>query len=100
MGTSEMSETQSSYSRKTSEVVASRKTSEVFSSRKTSEAQSSYSRKASGLGGIPSGEDGMPGPGTININVIQAKDLVKAGKSDPYAVISYGNDKVKSKPVK
>jgi len=98
--TSEMSETHSSYSRKTSEVIASRKTSEVFSSRKTSEAHSSYSRKTSGS--ADSGAE-IPGPGTINVNVHQAKDLVKSdmiGKSDPYAVVSYGNDKVKSKPVK
>merc|ERR1719481_2450629 len=107
--TSEMSETHSSYSRKTSEVIASRKTSEisasrktseVFSSRKTSEAQSTYSRKTSGLGDSGSL---IPGPGTVNINVHRAKDLVKSdmiGKSDPYAVVSYGNDKVKSKPVK
>merc|ERR1719431_1683424 len=89
--TSEMSETHSSYSRKTSEVIA---------SRKTSEAHSSYSRKTSGSG--DSGAE-IPGPGTVNVNVHQAKDLVKSdmiGKSDPYAVVSYGNDKVKSKPVK
>eukprot|EP00092_Neocalanus_flemingeri_P016852 GFUD01018229.1.p1 GENE.GFUD01018229.1~~GFUD01018229.1.p1 ORF type:complete len:2467 (-),score=607.35 GFUD01018229.1:626-7075(-) len=100
-----ISETQSSYSRKTSEMsethsTYSRKTSEVFASRKASESQSSYSRKTSRLGG--SAND-MPGPGTINVNIIQAKDLIKTdmiGKSDPYAVISYGNDKVKSKPVK
>merc|ERR1719431_2491874 len=98
--TSEMSETHSSYSRKTSEVIASRKSSEVFSSRKTSEAHSSYSRKTSGSG--DSGAE-IPGPGTVNVNVHQAKDLIKSdmiGKSDPYAVVSYGNDKVKSKPVK
>merc|ERR1719431_557327 len=82
--TSEMSETHSSYSRKTSEVIASRKTSEVtasrktseaFSSRKTSEAHSIYSRKASGI--VESGA-GIPGPGIVNVNVLQAKDLVKA----------------------
>jgi len=100
--TSEMSETHSSYSRKTSEVYASRKASESQGSysRKASESQSSFSRKTSGLDGL--GND-MPGPGTINLNVIQAKDLIKAdmiGKSDPYAVISYGNDKLNSKAVK
>eukprot|EP00092_Neocalanus_flemingeri_P025254 GFUD01027386.1.p1 GENE.GFUD01027386.1~~GFUD01027386.1.p1 ORF type:complete len:4003 (+),score=946.67 GFUD01027386.1:1015-12009(+) len=100
-----ISETQSSYSRKTSEMsethsTYSRKTSEVFASRKASESQSSYSRKTSRLGG--SAND-MPGPGTINVNIIQAKDLIKAdliGKSDPYAVVTYGDDKIKTKTIK
>ena len=42
-------------------------------------------------------------PGNLHLNIIQAKDLIKGdimGKSDPYAVITYGNEKVKTNTVK
>ena len=42
-------------------------------------------------------------PGNLHLNIIQGKDLVKGdmiGKSDPYAVVTYGNDKIKTKAVK
>ena len=42
-------------------------------------------------------------PGNLHLNIIQGKDLIKGdliGKSDPYAVVTYGNDKVKTKAVK
>merc|ERR1711923_691869 len=41
--------------------------------------------------------------GKIHLNIHEGKDLVKAdliGKSDPYAVVTYGNEKVKTKTVK
>jgi len=41
--------------------------------------------------------------GNIHLEVVEAKDLIKAdmiGKADPYAVISYGDDKVKTKSIK
>merc|ERR550532_3530627 len=59
------------------------------------------SRKPSGM--IGDGGDGVPGPGHINLNIHGAKDLVKKdliGKSDPYAVLSYGDIQHKSNPVK
>merc|ERR1712013_290137 len=53
------------------------------------------SRKPSTLGSEYGSE--IPA-GKINLNIHEGKDLVKAdliGKSDPYAVVTYGNDKVK-----
>merc|ERR1719431_565969 len=58
------------------------------------------SRKPSTLGS----EHGSEIPaGKINLNIHEGKDLVKAdliGKSDPYAVVTYGKDKVKTKTIK
>ena len=109
--TSTMSEM--SYSRKASEVYSrkasemsvsdSRKHSEMsISSRRQSEMSVMGSRKPSGMVG-DAGEEGLLGPGLINLNVHGAKDLVKKdliGKSDPYAVLSYGDSQLKSDPVK
>ena len=42
-------------------------------------------------------------PGNLHLNIIQGKDLIKGdiiGKSDPYAVVTYGNDKIKTNAVK
>ena len=116
-----------SYSRKTSAMseVFSRKSSEVFSrktsemsatgSRRQSEMSVSTSRKQSEVSAFGSrrpsemtrpgvGNEGeLQGPGVINLNVHGAKDLVKKdiiGKSDPYAVLSYGDDQLQSQPVK
>merc|ERR1712013_516795 len=58
------------------------------------------SRKPSTLGSEYGSE--IPA-GKINLNIHEGKDLVKAdliGKSDPYAVVTYGNDKVKTKTIK
>ena len=41
--------------------------------------------------------------GNIHLNIAQAKDLTKKdiiGKSDPYAIVTYGNDKVRSNSIK
>merc|ERR1719431_637601 len=41
--------------------------------------------------------------GNVHLEIIQAKDLIKAdliGKSDPYAVVTYGDDKIKTKTIK
>ena len=86
-------------SRRQSEVTisGSRRQSEMSTSysRKQSEMSTSSSRKGSEISGIPSG--------SINLNVHGAKDLLKKdiiGKSDPYAVLTYGDKEAKSKPVK
>jgi Ca2+-dependent lipid-binding protein len=78
------------------------------SSRKQSE--DALGRKGSGIGAgsstqsaVPSSSLGIPCPGNVHVNIIQAKDLIKSdmiGKCDPYAVLSHGNDKVKSNIVK
>ena len=42
-------------------------------------------------------------PGLIHLNIVQAKDLIKAdmiGKSDPYAVVTYGDEQIKTNTVK
>lgn len=56
----------------------------------------------SSLGPAPEeGDDGSLG--NLHLEILQAKDLVKAdiiGKSDPYAVVTYGDDKIKTKTVK
>ena len=47
--------------------------------------------------------DNSVAPGNIHLNIVQARDLVKTdliGKSDPYAVVTYGNDKIMTKTVK
>merc|ERR1711874_419795 len=47
-------------------------------------------------------EDEIP-YGNLHLEINQAKDLVKGdmmGKSDPYAVVTYGDDKVKTKTIK
>ena len=53
----------------------------------------------SAVRGVPAGfEDQLP-EGEININLVKAKDLIKSdvmGKSDPYAVLKYGNQKHKT----
>merc|ERR1712155_408791 len=57
---------------------------------------------ADGLGGDGDGVNGIPS-GTARINLIKAADLMKAdliGKSDPYAVLTHGNQKDKTKTVK
>merc|ERR1719385_498492 len=41
--------------------------------------------------------------GNLHLEILQGKDLVKSdimGKSDPYAVVTYGDDKIKTKTVK
>jgi len=93
------SEISSMDSRRQSEVTisGSRRQSEMSTSysRKQSEMSTSSSRKGSEISGIPSG--------SINLNVHGAKDLLKKdiiGKSDPYAVLTYGDKEAKSKPVK
>ena len=52
----------------------------------------------------PAPEEGDDGSlGNLHLEILQAKDLVKAdmiGKSDPYAVVTYGDDKIKTKTVK
>merc|ERR1719397_1479083 len=47
--------------------------------------------------------DELVPPGNIHLELAEAKNLIKAdmiGKADPYAVISYGDDNVKSKAIK
>merc|ERR1719397_2492880 len=47
--------------------------------------------------------DALVPPGNIHLELAEAKNLIKAdmiGKADPYAVISYGDDKVKTKAIK
>ena len=72
------------------------------SSRRQSKLADNGSRKTSGLSGKDDDSE-IPGPGTVNVNIHGAKDLMKKdliGKSDPYAVLSYGGEQVKSDPVK
>ena len=74
------------------------------------------SRKSSGLsdvhGGIPGGRGGKKsgnlggvgddGP-TLHVELIKGRNLIKSdliGKSDPYAVLKYGNQSDKTKVVK
>merc|ERR1719385_275221 len=41
--------------------------------------------------------------GNLHLEILQGKDLVKSdimGKSDPYAVVTYGDDKIKTKTIK
>merc|ERR1719474_264338 len=62
----------------------------------------SPNRRPSG-GRKPSDKSPAIVPGNLHINIVQAKDLIKAdmvGKSDPYAVVTYGNDKIKTNTVK
>lgn len=72
--------------------------------KKTSQLRfGSPDRKSSGSHRKPSGTDSDVIPGNLHLNIIQAKDLVKGdmlGKSDPYAVVTYGNDKVKTNTIK
>ena len=47
--------------------------------------------------------DNRQAPGLIHLNIVQAKDLIKAdmiGKSDPYAVVTYGDEQIKTETVK
>merc|ERR1740128_264238 len=70
--------------------------------RKTRGGYSSPERRASG-GRKASDPNQALMPGNLHLNIIQGKDLIKGdliGKSDPYAVVTYGNDKVKTKAVK
>ena len=56
-----------------------------------------------GLGGKKSGKLGDKDGPVLHVDLIKAKDLIKAdmiGKSDPYAVLKYGNQKDKTKVVK
>ena len=97
---SALSEVSSSYSRKTSAV------SEISSySRKSSSVGASRRASGSEQGRHPSSgaSAGITGPGNLNLNIHQAKDLVKSdliGKSDPYAVLTCGGGQVQSEPVK
>ena len=53
------------------------------------------SKKNSGLG-----SDSNSPPGNLHLEIIEAKNLIKAdmiGKSDPYAVVTYGDGKLKTK---
>ena len=53
------------------------------------------SKKNSGLG-----SDSDSPPGILHLEIIEAKNLTKAdmiGKSDPYAVVTYGDGKLKTK---
>lgn len=51
------------------------------------------------VGAVPAGfADQLP-DGQVNVNLIKAKDLIKSdmiGKSDPYAVLSFGSQKYKT----
>ena len=56
-----------------------------------------------GLGGKKSGNLGDADGPVLHVDLIKAKDLIKTdmiGKSDPYAVINYGNQKDKTKVAK
>jgi len=47
--------------------------------------------------------DNSVAPGNIHLNIVQARDLVKSdllGKADPYAVVTYGDQKIMTKTVK
>merc|ERR1711892_409196 len=86
--------------------------------RRPSESGSANNRRPSGSGGAKKlkGElgdrkrSGDPKDnaddeplGNVHLETIQAKDLIKAdliGKSDPYAVVTYGDDKIKTKTIK
>lgn len=53
-------------------------------------------------GGSSGGGDGQLPQGGLHINLIRAKELIKAdiiGKSDPYAVLKYGNQTFRTKTV-
>ena len=55
-----------------------------------------------GLGGKKSGNLGDQDGPVLHVELIKAKDLIKAdmiGKSDPYAVLKYGNQKDKTNVV-
>eukprot|EP00091_Calanus_sinicus_P006496 TRINITY_DN17177_c0_g1_i1.p1 TRINITY_DN17177_c0_g1~~TRINITY_DN17177_c0_g1_i1.p1 ORF type:complete len:118 (+),score=29.59 TRINITY_DN17177_c0_g1_i1:347-700(+) len=50
----------------------------------------------------PGTEDGIP-DGKVHLELIKAKDLENAdkkGKSDPYAVLKYGNQKMKTNTIR
>jgi len=54
-------------------------------------------KKSGNLGGV--GDDGT----TLHVELIKAKNLIKSdliGKSDPYAVLKYGNQSDRTKVVK
>ena len=56
-----------------------------------------------GLGGKKSGNLGDADGPVLHVDLIKAKDLIKTdmiGKSDPYAVLKYGNQKDKTKVAK
>merc|ERR1712083_947642 len=76
--------------------------------KKSSDTLGTPKSKADNKAGYPSGVDGedtdakLPS-GKAKINVIKAKELIKSdimGKSDPYAVLSYGKQKQKTGVVK
>ena len=62
------------------------------------------SKRSGSLGGLVGKKSGNLGDGPVlHVDLIKAKDLIKAdmiGKSDPYAVLKYGNQKDKTKVVK
>ena len=62
------------------------------------------SERSGSLGGLVGKKSGNLGDGPVlHVDLIKAKDLIKAdmiGKSDPYAVLKYGNQKDKTKVVK
>ena len=54
------------------------------------------------LGGAGGRDDGQLPSGGLHLNLIKAKELIKAdiiGKSDPYAVMKYGNQTFRTKTV-
>merc|ERR1719208_464183 len=59
-----------------------------------------------GFGSAPNqrkASDNKQAPGLIHLNIVQAKDLIKAdiiGKSDPYAVLTYGDEQIKTNTIK
>ena len=65
--------------------------------------RSKKSGSLGGLGGKKSGNLGDADGPVLHVDLIKAKDLIKTdmiGKSDPYAVINYGNQKDKTKVAK
>ena len=74
-------------------------------SRKSSGLSDAHGGKPGGRGGRKSGNLGGvddDGP-TLHVELIKAKNLIKSdliGKSDPYAVLKYGNQSDKTKVVK
>ena len=66
-------------------------------SRKSSEIPRTHGRKSGNLGGV---EDDGP---ILRVDLIKAKNLIKSdliGKSDPYAVLKYGDQSDKTNIVK
>jgi len=63
-------------------------------------------REDDGFGSGPNqrkASDNNQAPGLIHLNIVQAKDLIKTdiiGKSDPFAVLTYGDEQIKTNTIK